>query len=73
MLKCQRFWVIKEKPTGVVGVKLTSIQIRVKSYLIDDGSENKKAKATNKCVIKRQLKSEYYKNCLEATQVKKSI
>ena len=27
------------------------------SYLIDDGSEDKKAKGTKKCVIKRKLES----------------
>ena len=28
----------------------------------------KKSKGTKKCVIKRKLQSENYKNCLEATQ-----
>ena len=31
------------------------------SYLIDDGSEDKKAKGTKECVIKRKLKLENYK------------
>ena len=35
----------------------------------DDGSEDKKAKGTKKCTIKRKLKFENYKNCLEATQL----
>ena len=43
------------------------------SYLIDDGSEDKKAKGTKKCVIKRKLKFENYKNCLEATQLDNKI
>ena len=34
------------------------------SYLIDDGSENKKAKGTKKYVIKQKLKVNDYKNCL---------
>ena len=36
--------------------------LRTKTYscLIDDGSEDKKAKSTKKCVIKRKLKFEYY-------------
>ena len=38
------------------------------SYLIDDGSEDKKAKDTKKCVMKRKLKLENCKYCLEATQ-----
>ena len=33
-------------------------------YLMDDGSENKKAKGTKKCVIKRRIKFNDYKNCL---------
>ena len=39
------------------------------SQLIDDNSENKKAKDTKKCLIKRKLKFENYKNYLEATQL----
>ena len=38
------------------------------SYLIKDGSEDKKAKGTKKCVIKRKPKFENCKNCLKATQ-----
>ena len=34
------------------------------SYLIDDGSENKKAKRTKKYVVKQKLKVNDYKNCL---------
>ena len=44
-----------------------------KKGLRDDGSENKKAKGTKKCVIKRKLKFENYKNCLKATQLKNKI
>ena len=33
-------------------------------YLIDDGSEDKNAKSTKKCVIKRKLKFKNYQNCL---------
>ena len=43
------------------------------SYLIDDGSEVTKAKGTKKCVIKRKLEFENYKNCLEATQVENKV
>ena len=34
------------------------------SYLMDDGNSNKRAKGTKKCVIKRILKFNDYKNCL---------
>ena len=40
---------------------------------MDDGSENKKAKGTKMCVIKRKLKFENYKNCLEAVQLENKI
>ena len=34
------------------------------SYLMDDDSEVKKSKGTKKCIIKRKLMFENYKNCL---------
>ena len=34
------------------------------SYLTDDNKEDKKAKGTKKCVIKRIIKFDDYKNCL---------
>ena len=34
------------------------------SYLLDDNSEIKKSKGTKKCVIKRELMFENYKDCL---------
>ena len=33
------------------------------AYLTDDDSEHKKAKGTKKCVIKRELRFENYKDC----------
>ena len=47
---------------------------RIKSKnLIDDGSEDKKAKSTKKCVIKRKLKFENYESCLEVTELENKI
>ena len=43
------------------------------SYLIDNGSKDKKAKGTKKGVIKRKLKFKDYKNCLKATQLENKI
>ena len=54
-------------------VKLSGLRPKTYSYLIDDGSEDKKAKGTKKCVIKRKLKFENYKNCLEATQLDNNV
>ena len=49
--------------------KFVGLRAKTYSYLIDDDSQDKKAKGTKKCVIKRKLKFEIYKNCLEATQL----
>ena len=48
---------------------ITEEQIALKSaktwtYLMDDGSEHKKAKGTKKFVIKRSLMFENYEDCL---------
>ena len=50
--------------------EFAALREKTYSYLIDDGREDKKAKGTKKCVIKRKLQLENYKNCLEATQIK---
>ena len=47
--------------------KFIGLRANTYSYLIDDGTEDKKAKDTKKCLIKRKLKIENYKGCLEAT------
>ena len=49
--------------------EFVGLKAKTYSYLIDDGSEDIKAKDTKKCVIKRKLKFENYKNCLKATQL----
>ena len=43
------------------------------SYLKDNNDEDKKAKGTKKCVIKRKLKFQDYKNCLEAAQIERKM
>ena len=54
--------------------KFVGLGAKTDSYLIDDDSEDKKAKGTKKkCVMKRKLKSENYKNRLEATQLQNKI
>ena len=53
--------------------KYASIIAKTFSYLIDDGSEDKKAKGTKKRKRKRKLKIKNYKNCLEATQLENEI
>ena len=51
------------------------VELRAKSYsyLIDDGSADKKAKVQKSVYFFRKLKFENYKNCLEATQLENKI
>ena len=49
--------------------RFVGLRAKTVSYLKDAASEDKKAKYTKKCVIKRNLKFENFKNCLEATQL----
>ena len=48
---------------GKIMIKLIGLRAKTYSYLIDNGGEDKKAKGTKKCVIKRKF--ENYRNCLE--------
>ena len=64
---------MKDELGGKIMTKFVGLRAKTYSYLIDDGSEDKKAKGTKKCVIKRKLKFENYKNCLEATQLDNKI
>ena len=41
-----------------------TLRAKTYSYLMDDNSEIKKSKGTKKCVIKRELIFENYKDCL---------
>ena len=50
---------------------MVGLRAKTYSYLIIDGSEDKKAKGTKKCVIKRKPKLEDSENCLEAIQLEK--
>ena len=64
---------MKDKLGEKIMEEFVVLRVKSYSYLIDDGSEDKKAKGTKKCVIKRKLKFEDYKNCLEAAQLKNKI
>ena len=53
--------------------KFVELRAKTYSYLIDDSSEDKKAKSTKKSDIKGKLNFQDYKNCLEATQLENKI
>ena len=63
---------MKDELGGKVMKKFVGLKAKTYSYLIDDGSEDKKAqKSLSK--KKRKLKFENNKNCLEAIQLENEI
>ena len=64
---------IKDQLGRKIMTKFVGLRAKTYIYLIDDGSEDKKAKYTKKCVMKRKLTFENYKNCLDATQLENKI
>ena len=59
---------MKDELGGKIVTEFARLRAKTYSYLIDNGSENKKVKGTKKCVVK--LNFEDYKHRLEATQIK---
>ena len=53
--------------------KCVRVRTKLYNYLIDDHSEDKKAKEIKVFVMKRKVKFENCKNCLEATQLDSKI
>ena len=64
---------MKDELGGKIMTDFVGLRAKTYSYLIDGGSEDKKAKGTKMCVMKKKLKFENYKNCLEATQLENKI
>ena len=58
---------MKEKLGGEIMKEFVGLKARSYSYLKDKNDEDKKVKGTKKCVIKRKLKFEDYKNCLDTS------
>ena len=55
---------MKDKLGGKIMTELVALRPKTYSYLTDDCKEDKMAKGTKKCVIKRRLKFNDYKYCL---------
>ena len=49
---------------GKIITEFVSLRPKTYSFLTDDGKEDKKAKGTKKCVIKKMIKFNDYKKCL---------
>ena len=54
---------IKDELCRTIMTKFVGLRAKIYKYLIDDGSEEKKAKDINKYVIIRKLKFQNDKNC----------
>ena len=65
----QDIGLMKDELGGKIITELVTLRPKTYSYLTDDGKEDKKAKGTKKCVIKRMIKFNDYKNCLLKDEV----
>ena len=55
---------MKDELGGKIITEFVTLRPKTYLYLTDDSKEDKKAKGTKKCVIKRMIKFNDYKNCL---------
>ena len=55
---------MKDELGGRIITEFVALRPKTYSYLTDDFNEDKKAKGTKKCLIKRMIKFNDYKNCL---------
>ena len=55
---------MKDEPGGKIIAEFVNLRPKTYSYLTDDGKEDKKAKGTKKCVIKKMIKFNDYKKYL---------
>ena len=64
---------MKNELGGQIMKEFAGLREKTYSYLKENSNENKKANGKKKCVIKRKLKFQDYKNCLKAAQIKRKI
>ena len=60
---------MKDELGGNIIMEFVTLRPKTYSYLTDDCKEDKKAKGTKKCLIKRMIKFNDYKNCLLKDEV----
>ena len=58
---------MKDELGGKMMIHFVGLRAKSYSYLINDDSEDKKAKGTKKCVIKKIYKFEYHSNSGNST------
>ena len=59
----------KDELGGKIMTEFVTLRPKTYSYLTDDCKKDKKAKGSKKCVIKRRLKFNDYKDCLLNNQI----
>ena len=65
--------VIKHELGGQIMKGFVGLRAKIYSYLKDNNDEDKKAKSTKTYVIKRKIKFQDHKNCLEAVQIERKM
>ena len=60
---------MKDELGGKIITEFVALRPNTYSYLTDDCEEDRKANGTKKCVIKRRLKFNDYKDCLLNNQI----
>ena len=55
---------MKDELGGKIITEFVTLRPKTYSFLTDDGKEDKKAKGTKKCKIKKMIKFNDYKKCL---------
>ena len=55
---------MKDELGGKIITEFVTLRPKTYSFLTDDGKDDKKAKGTKKCVIKKMIKFNDYKKCL---------
>ena len=62
---------MKDELGAKIITEFVTLRPKTYSYSTDDGKEDKKAKGTKKCVKKRMIKFNDYRNCLLKDEVSK--
>ena len=55
---------MKDELGGKIITEFVTLRPKTYQFLTDDSKEDKKAKGTKKCIIKRMIKFNHYKKCL---------
>ena len=60
---------MKDELGGKIIIEFVAVRPKTYSYLMDDDSEAKKAKGTKKCIIKKLIKFNDYKDCIIKNEI----